>query len=135
MASLDPVLDLLPRAPLAGLDVNAVQRERKNYWERLYEKVLSEQDQSADASFQYEQSSELDQEEIPVDELDDPATLKRLPVLLSSQHFSTQSSITRVFSASCQLQGLLEDILNNREVSLTNVSISIAHRVNYHSYA
>ena len=110
MASLDPVLDLLPRAPLAGLDVNAVQRERKNYWERLYEKVLSEQDQSADASFQYEQSSELDQEEIPVDELDDPATLKRLPVLLSSQHFSTQSSITRVFSASCQLQGLLEDI-------------------------
>ena len=46
MASLDPVLDLLPRAPLAGLDVNAVQRERKNYWERLYEKVLSEQDQS-----------------------------------------------------------------------------------------
>ena len=132
MAGLDPVLDLLPRAPLAGLDVNAVQRERKNYWERLYEKVLSEQDQSADASFQYEQSSELDQEEIPVDELDDPATLKRLPVLLSSQHFSTQSSITRVFSASCQLQGLLEDILNNREVSLTNVSnsISIAHHVN-----
>ena len=117
MASLDPVLDLLPRAPLAGLDVNAVQRERKNYWERLYEKVLSEQDQSADASFQYEQSSELDQEEIPVDELDDPATLKRLPVLLSSQHFSTQSSITRVFSASCQLQGLSEDISNNREVS------------------
>ena len=112
MASLDPVLDLLPRAPLAGLDVNAVQRERKNYWERLYEKVSSEQDQSGliDASFQYEQSSELDQEEIPVDELDDPATLKRLPVLLSSQHFSTLFSNTRVFSASCQLQGLSEDI-------------------------
>ena len=91
MASLDPVLDLLPRAPLAGLDVNAVQRERKNYWERLYEKVLSEQEQSGliDAPSQYEQSSELDQEEIPVDELDDPATLKRLPVLLSTQYFYT----------------------------------------------
>ena len=69
-----------------------------------------------------------------MDELDDPATLKRLPVLLSSQHFSTLSANTRVFSASCQLQGLSEDILNNREVSWTNVSISIAYRVNNHSH-
>ena len=39
MAGFDPVLDLLPRAPLAGLDVDAVQKERQHYWERLYQKV------------------------------------------------------------------------------------------------
>lgn len=42
MAGFDPVLDLLPRAPLAGLDVDAVQKERQHFWERLYEKVMSE---------------------------------------------------------------------------------------------
>ena len=41
MAEFDPFLDLLPRAPLTGLDVNAVQKERQHYWERLYEKVWS----------------------------------------------------------------------------------------------
>ena len=41
MAGFDPVLDLLPRAPLSGLDVEAVQKERQHYWEKLYEKVMS----------------------------------------------------------------------------------------------
>jgi len=63
MAGFDPVLDLLPRAPLAGLDVDAVQKERKDYWERLYQK--------------YEKSSELDQEDISVHDLDKPDTMKR----------------------------------------------------------
>ena len=40
MAGFDPVLDLLPRAPLSGLDVEAVQKERQHYWEKLYEKVM-----------------------------------------------------------------------------------------------
>jgi len=67
MAGFDPVLDLLPRAPLAGLDVDAVQKERQHFWERLYEK--------------YEKSSALDHDEISVHDLDDPATMRRLPGL------------------------------------------------------
>jgi len=67
MAGFDPVLDLLPRAPLAGLDVDAVQKERQHFWERLYQK--------------YEKTSELDQEEISVHDLDNPDTMKRLPGL------------------------------------------------------
>ena len=33
-------LSLLPREPLAGLDVAAVQQERRRYWDRLMDKVL-----------------------------------------------------------------------------------------------
>ena len=39
MAGFDPDIDLLPRDPPAGLDVDAVQKERQHYWERLYQKV------------------------------------------------------------------------------------------------
>ena len=91
MAGFDPVLDLLPRAPLAGLDVDAVQKERKDYWERLYQKVnilkmlipmLLSVSWHNGIMPQYEKSSELDQEEISVHDLDKPDTMKRLPVVI-----------------------------------------------------
>ena len=63
-----------------------------------------------------------------------PRHLEEIAGITIKPTFSTLSAITRVFSASCQLRGLSEDTLNNREVSWMNVSISIAHRVNNHSY-
>ena len=39
MAGFDPDIDLLPRDPPAGLDVDAVQKERQHYWGRLFQKV------------------------------------------------------------------------------------------------
>ena len=37
--SFDPVLDLLPRAPLGGLNVEKIQGERKKYWDKFMERV------------------------------------------------------------------------------------------------
>ena len=84
--SLEPVLELLPRAPLQGLDVQQVQRERRDYWDRFMDKVSGELvvvrvlELHVTRVVQYEALGMEDEEEVAISDIDKPSRLAKVKV-------------------------------------------------------
>ena len=81
---------------------------------------------------QYEKCSALDHDEISVHDLDDPATLRRLPVTTTTFKIQilpslSSENILRECGVRCRPQGPLGDTLHSMVASLMNVSLKHNH--------